>query len=452
MTSRMGDIKQKLSYLMGRYELLRAEILLAERSDENIEHLGIKVGEILGGCRECLDYCIKDVVSELLGIDEDGLKVVYFPFSRKKILEDKKIFQKIRDIKPNAYDFFETLMVKIDNNNEMDGVSPIFGFSILRVINDIVNEKKHNKINRVSVMHQAKTLIEHPSGVSVSFVAYNVTDNGPVYLPASPVLINKDSSQRPISALMLEGYEASELCACAINASSLVIRDVYEKVFNLEDGEVHPKRLLQSYDERMGEKILASLNPLRVRPMKITLMKKGLCVLELKCNSEGSFKPEDGSLVALVRFLLEVYKSRILAHAFGQFRDIIKSNWKVFKGGASGTDVVSGVVFPVVHEIAVFEGPVFSFDEIRFHQAGWVRHEPVLFKEWSFVSSELWQLTVRILFGEDDGVVKFLADNGFVKQVKGFPARLEGPVRWVIAEDSEEGVVIKSIEKNEVIK
>ena len=64
--NRSHDIKTKLAYTLTKYKEVQAEINIAEDQDTDVPFLGQKAGEIISGCRECLDYCAKDIADNYI--------------------------------------------------------------------------------------------------------------------------------------------------------------------------------------------------------------------------------------------------------------------------------------------------------------------------------------------------------------------------------------------------
>lgn len=447
MSARFDDIRQKLSYMLRQYELLEMEIRAAEKDDQELEHLGIRVGEIIGGCRECLDYCLKDLLSEVVELSGGALKNAYFPFSLDAINRDTRVFPSIRKIRPDLYKFLVDLADKIDNSAEMEGLGFFYGYGFLRQLNNLVNEKKHDKVTRSAVHKNAKTLIEHPSGASVSMEIFDLTDGVKKIIPAIPVLTNTDSIQKPISTLMVGDFKADEVCRLAIKSVSQVVTSIYEGFFNIEDPEVDPWELRKSFELRLGEKVLKSASPLRIRPVRLALFREGECVFALDCDESGKFITSDVCHSLVVSFLLEIYRSRVMAHVMSEFRGKIKKEPTHYSAKeVMGTPLISAIRFPVVHSLETENGEAFGFDEIRFEQFGWVRQEGIVIVPRTIEPRQLWHETLRALFGDMPQLQPVMKNGALVLEKVAPLIDVGKPLRVVISGSSSKGINIHSLE------
>ena len=111
--NRSDDIKAKLTYTLTKYKELQTEISVAEDNDDDVRFLGQKAGEIISGCRECLDYCAKDFAdsyilplsnnSKLKSKYKQGKLRAYFPFYIGQLENKNSLFYELLNTKSDLY-------------------------------------------------------------------------------------------------------------------------------------------------------------------------------------------------------------------------------------------------------------------------------------------------------------------------------------------------------------
>lgn len=370
MPQRLSDIQGKLAYLLGRHESLDKALTDAQHNNGDIAHLGIQVGEIVGGCRECLDYCVKDVIDVLAPgyLSANTKERVYFPFSRKALNESRTAFHAIRNSAPSAYDALLTLVGKIEDRAAMDGVGPHYGYGLLKDINELVNDKKHDRISRATSVPDAKTLVEHPSGFKTTVAMYDLSDGKSKLLPPPGMLIQQEASQRLVKEFFVGEHEARALCRSAIKATAVAITAVYESVLGLPDGEVDPWELRKEIEVRLGEKALKRFSPILYRPILIGANLREKKQFHVKYEFDGDVKESSDQFVAVGRFLLEIFRSRVAAMTADKFRRFIRDNWRKVADQTPTTISVFEIVIdlPDVHCLELADGTYFEFDRIIF--------------------------------------------------------------------------------------
>lgn len=370
MPNRLSDIQDKLAYLLMRHEELSKKLTEAQHSDAEIEYLGIQVGEIVGGCRECLDYCMKDIADSLMPgyLDGRNKEKIYFPFSRKAVSDGKGFFRALEQSNPNTYRSLLDLIGQIEDGAEMDGIGPFYGYGLLRDINNLVNDKKHDKITRTISVPKAKTLVEHPSGARMTFSMYDLSSGKSESMPPIPVIIQKEATQCFIKDFFVGEHEADALCGSAIKAVSTIITGFYEELLSLEDGEVNPWELRKELEVRLGDRALRTFSPILSRPIGIGLYLKEKRQIHIDYHFDGEIKNTPMHLVPAGRFLLEIYRRRFAAINEGKFRQFIKENWRSVADQTPTTKSYYELVInlPDVHEIELENGDIHKFDRIVF--------------------------------------------------------------------------------------
>lgn len=370
MPQRLSDIQGKLAYLLGRHEGLDKALTDAQHNDGDVSHLGIQVGEIVGGCRECLDYCAKDVIDALAPgyLNANPKERIYFPFSRKALNENKAAFRAIKISFPSAYDALLALIGRIEDRAPMDGVGPHYGYGLLKDVNDLVNDKKHDRISRAIAVPDAKTLVEHPSGFKATVAVYDLSDGKSKLLPPPGVLVQKEASQRSVKEFFVGEHEARALCRNTIKATATSITEIYEGVLGISDAEVDPWELRKDIEVRLGDRALKRFSPILYRPIVVGVYLQDKQHFHLNYEFDGDVKATPEHLLAAGRLLLEVFRTRVAAISADKFRNVIKENWRKVKDQEPTTISVfeSVIDLPDVHNLDLADGSSYEFDRIIF--------------------------------------------------------------------------------------
>lgn len=330
MTERLNDIREKLDFILEKHEQLITELKKATTQDIDIKNLGIKVGEILGGCRECLDYCIKDIAHQLTPgyIENNPSERFYFPLSSSQIKRNKGIFKEIEKKKPEEHKALIEIARKIEYGAPLDGLGFHYNYSIIKIANELVNDKKHNKITETRHLENAKTLVEFSSGVQVKFSAYRIKDDGYKIIPGAPVATNQSASKRLVKEFFIGDHEVDRICESTIKATAAAIFEAYESVIKIEDPEVNPWELRKSEEDRLGDQALKRLSPISYTPIAITLCNDSGPVIITKYNSKGETVETPERLYSTSKLFLELFNRHTATDVDKFFREHIKENWK----------------------------------------------------------------------------------------------------------------------------
>lgn len=122
MTSpRYEDIREKLGFAFLKLRVLNDELHKARIEETSVEFIGQKVGEILSACRECFDYCARDICEAFVA---NVPSQVYFPFTMESLARSPSVGIKL--VNPGAYQQLENLSTKVAANKAMPG--SIFGY------------------------------------------------------------------------------------------------------------------------------------------------------------------------------------------------------------------------------------------------------------------------------------------------------------------------------------
>lgn len=227
MNNRTDDIRDKLAYAQTRLFSLKQELGSVIATEDQVGFVGQKVGEIIGACRECFDYAVRDISDAFLcGKGRN----TYFPFSEKVLKSGRLLglFQSNRAV----YDYFAGLIEAIDRGYAYENT--IFRFRIIREINNLVNDKKHDRITVAKRRSNSATQVTFPGGAQIKMSPiYRFDGEAPDFsedLDAEPMIgshpeieISYVSEYR----LAENNWEISRYCDHAIGVTWRVLDDLY---------------------------------------------------------------------------------------------------------------------------------------------------------------------------------------------------------------------------------
>ena len=100
--NRSADIRDKLAYTLLKFHELSNVVRAAQKSEGEVPYIAQKVGDILSGCRECFDYCAKDIADRFIATSSNqklairyvaGKEKAYFPFFSDQLKSGKLFFE-----------------------------------------------------------------------------------------------------------------------------------------------------------------------------------------------------------------------------------------------------------------------------------------------------------------------------------------------------------------------
>lgn len=330
MTKRLADIREKLDFILEKYESLDSELKEATTKGADIKNLGIKVGEILGGCRECLDYCVNDIVETLLpsySIKKPKERF-YFPFSTRRLTGNSGVFKEIQKQEKEKFESLLGIIKKIETGATLDGLGIHYNYSLIKLVNDLVNKKKHNKITETKHMEEAKTLVEFPSGIKAKLSAYTINDDGYKIIPSAPILTDKSASKRLIREYFIGDHEVDRICECSIKATAHIISEAYESILEIDDPEVNPWELRKTKDDRLADRSLKKRLPIAYSPIVTGLYDNETSIITVRNTFDGKHLETPKENHGISNFLRELFYRSLAPSVDAKFRNHIRENWR----------------------------------------------------------------------------------------------------------------------------
>ena len=151
---RYENIIEKLDYAEEQRQTLMNLVFDAKVKRVEIKKIKHILGDILSSCRECYDYCGKDIIeSQILSKTTDQELIdkytqnklnTYFPLYINQINGKKKIFHSLEQFNRPLYNHLIDLTKKISDGDVI--LNTLFNYKDIEKLKDIVNNKKHNDV------------------------------------------------------------------------------------------------------------------------------------------------------------------------------------------------------------------------------------------------------------------------------------------------------------------
>ena len=323
MTARYEDIRQKLAFALVRHQTLAVELQAARNDDEDIQFLGQKVGEILNACRECFDYCAKDLSGRYVS---PSPKQVYFPFTEAALVGNA--WKTLEHTRADLHAYLAELVKKIERNAAIERT--LFGHKRVREVNELVNEKKHDKITRVKRPEHAATNVLFPQGVGMTISPIypfdgEVPDFG-AEVQAQPMIgSHSDIAIKFVSEYHLteNNWEVGRYCLHALETSWRKLDDLYLRFLSSGPDTLDPHETIKPPEQKKFEAALRRANPIVTRLAVVGLFNDDDEVLAVFVGFDGqpvSMEPDD---IFVCQYFIDAYCAYAWAYIFKRELDPI---------------------------------------------------------------------------------------------------------------------------------
>jgi hypothetical protein len=337
---RADDIKQKLAFSLLKYNSLQDEINVSQKQDAEIAFIGQKTGEILSACRECFDYCAKDMADTFVSQSTNqrmvsrylsGVAKAYFPFFRSQ-LSRGALFYELTTTAPALHAHLLDLASKIEAKEVMPGRQ--IGYDVCTALNDLVNNKKHDQITTAKVRGNAATRLTFPGGVEITVSpAFPVTDrpdfsadlDAPEMIGSGCVQITYVREYK----LSHNNWEVGRFCRHSIQATKHILSDIYQQFFGLLRDYLDPWETIKPEDLKRGEALLRSISPIISRPVRVALLLDDVESANIEITFEGTIKATDATDISLAKLFMLIFEKSFNFRVQTEIHKFILENWKM---------------------------------------------------------------------------------------------------------------------------
>lgn len=339
--NRAQDIKEKLAYTLTKYKEIQAEISIAEERDTDVSFLGQKAGEIISGCRECMDYCAKDIAdtyivalsanSTLISKYNQGKLRAYFPFYINQLHNRNGLFYELRNTNSGIYSYLLDLAKRIRNDQLIPGT--MIGYKVLLEINEMVNQKKHDKITTVHQKENSQTRVQFPGGGAVTVSPlFKINGDRPDFtqnVPPMEIVGSPGTNIKYVKEFRFDfnDWQLGRFCMHAIQGTNRLTNDIYSKFFQIQPGEFDPWENIKPEEQRKAEAALKSISPIAIRPMRVVLFFKGNEVINTQLSFGGDPVSKDRIDITIANLFLIAFEKSFYMNVQSQMNDFILNNW-----------------------------------------------------------------------------------------------------------------------------
>lgn len=307
MTQRSDAIREKLGYAFTRWTELKQQIYGFHQTGNDVAFLGAKVGDILGSCLECFDYCAKDIVEASVSGHTNHS---HFPFSPQSL--NNKPWSLLKQQNPASFGLLDSLVARIDSNAKFPGTA--FSLGLLRENHRLVNDKKHNIINETRKRPNSTTLLTFSDGtvVEVSPIFDTFEPDWGADVDASTwTATHPDMKVEYVADFRLSAnnWEVRRFCDRVIGATWRAIGEIYAAQFGETQESFDPRVITLPQEEKTRRAAIDNASPICFGLMDVRLLKDGDLVFHLGMDFHG--EPRDGESYdpKLAKEMRDVFRS-----------------------------------------------------------------------------------------------------------------------------------------------
>jgi hypothetical protein len=166
---------------------------------------------------------------------ENGKVRTYFPLYQAMLVEPNRTFHQFKSTNRAIYDELHSLIMAMDKNLSISNTS--HRVAMVRVIADMVNEKKHDKVLDYRSDADEKVFIEGERGSYLFSKGFtNDHPNLKVMLPAGAI-------PREVAAYRFacNGLEVSHVCLFAVHGTQMLMDIFYSRFFEATEPVFKPE-------------------------------------------------------------------------------------------------------------------------------------------------------------------------------------------------------------------
>lgn len=379
MMKRSKDIRDKLAYTLVKYQELSDEVRVAQKNEGEVPYIAQKVGDILSGCRECFDYCAKDIADRFIATSSNqklairyvaGKGKAYFPFFPDQ-MKAGKLFFELSNSCPELYIHLVDLAAKIESKLVIPNTVTTYG--IAAELNELVNAKKHDKITSTRIKSNAATHIVFPGGsemmVSPMFPWTGNTPDFAADIGAQPMIGGDGVEIAYVREFKLvdNNWEVTRYCLHAIRATSSILAEIYHNHFMIPIDHFDPWETTKPEKVRKAEAVVKAISPIASHAVRVVLSLDGKEIFNTEVSFAGvpnAVGHDDISIANLFVFAFErFYQQRHLSELI---RFIHETPDSIACEDLSPRYSELTIPLPVKKDIAINDNRTLSFDEVLF--------------------------------------------------------------------------------------
>lgn len=242
---RKAGVIEKLNYAEAQRKLLDKAIFDSYKVEGELPRFVSQTAEtILANARECFDHLGQDLIEgHLLSFAKrsfrdsyvNGKSRHYFPFYSTQLSNQKWAFAQFKTVNRAIFDELLAFTTAVENNQFLINTS--HEAKKFRVIQEMVNEKKHSRVLAYEAAEGEKIFVEGANG---SFLFDKGFRNNN---PNMQMVLPDGFKPRKVAAYRFacNGLDVSHLCLFASHATAMIMDVFYNRFFQATEPVFKPE-------------------------------------------------------------------------------------------------------------------------------------------------------------------------------------------------------------------
>jgi len=250
MSNRLHDIERRLMFAWEQRKALSSLISRAKIEGSDVADVDQIAADVLSAIRECYDYCASDILdlditpsisdTKVAARVASGKESFSFPFHANQFANPKPLMNELSSINGAMYAHLKSLAKAIQDDDVVPGMVDTFGCVV--EAQQIINSKKHNRIQKVNTLIDTSSVIRLGDGYVEMSPIYKMGGDGRVDFS---IIKNNDAScfvthgdAQAITAheyrFALNNKEIDRFCSSFLWVTKSIIQDFYHRFFGAD--------------------------------------------------------------------------------------------------------------------------------------------------------------------------------------------------------------------------
>ena len=231
---RKNDVLEKLSYAEVQCDELVNALFDSYETDELPKFVSMKAEGILSNARECFDYLAHDLIEgylvpvaspQFVANYRSGKGKFYFPFYAGQLKQNQWPWCQFKTVDKGVFDHLRGFIDAMDQRQLLANTS--LAAQDFRVVQELVNEKKHSKVSQFDAIIDAAVFYQGPVGS----ILLNKATASIAGLEVGAEFGGGNPKSVPEFRFAANGRQVDRLCRFAVTATKIVMDWWYETYF-----------------------------------------------------------------------------------------------------------------------------------------------------------------------------------------------------------------------------
>jgi hypothetical protein len=230
--TRKDDVLEKLAYAEEQFNELMKALVGSYETDELPKFVSMKAEGVLSNARECFDYLAHDLIegyllptasAEFLARYRAGKEKTYFPFFSGQLTQPQWPWHQFKTVDKAIFNNLKGFIDAMDQHQLLANTS--FDAQDFRVVQQMVNDKKHSKVTQYEAVAEAAVFHKGPMGIVVLDKA---TTTG---LKVGSEFGGNEPKLMPAFRFSVNARDVPDLCLFAVSATRTIMDWGYQTFF-----------------------------------------------------------------------------------------------------------------------------------------------------------------------------------------------------------------------------